>query len=289
MSSKAESSLEQQGSVEYGGPHYLSFGTHQEPGLIHDSYLDTLQLVVNTEFRFLCCEICQVAIIRSEAKAHTSRKHPNFHFDMNLFNEAVAELEIIDGLPGIPTELRPAIKGLPILDAIACCHCSKVFMSEKKVKEHNTKTHKDIHASSQSRKCKAQRFKDKGTGTYRILWEVLEDTHTTSEKKTIDQVVEEILKDIELDSQTYQAPQDNRMIDSWLSTTNWPNHISGHNIAFLHGLVANPRNNDSDIPLFKQIIGIYFREALDLLPTMDELTLQIINSPDPVKKYVYIL
>ncbi|KAG2343741.1 hypothetical protein BDR05DRAFT_883699, partial [Suillus weaverae] len=79
-----------------------------------------------------------------------------------------------------------------------------------------------------------------------------------------------------------QIPQDERMISPWLLTTRWHEHIGTHPTEALRQMVAMPQDRDG-LQKLKHSVEIYFEKALALLSTTDELTLQRLNSPDPVK------
>ncbi|KAG1848267.1 hypothetical protein F4604DRAFT_1502194, partial [Suillus subluteus] len=80
------------------------------------------------------------------------------------------------------------------------------------------------------------------------------------------------------------VPQDDRMVSPWLLTTRWHEHTCGHVTEHLRDMVAIPKDDDDeDLLKLKEAVGVYFQDALDLLPTTDEITLQRLNSPDPIK------
>ena len=243
-----------------------------------------LHLIVNTQFHFLCCEICQIAIISSEARTHIKQKHPQLEFNIDLFNNAIKELHITEGLPSISMQKQAPVKGLHIHDAIACDHCHKIFKSIKKMKEHHTQAHLGISAPDKWRKCKAQQLKSKGPGTHKTLWEVENIQSDIDQERNIAAMVQSIIKEIEPKFQVHPVPQDNRVISPWLLTTKWHNHISGHDITFLQNLVYISKDKDNrSKPQFKQGLEVYFKESLDLLETTSKLTLQTLNSPDSSK------
>jgi hypothetical protein len=58
----------------------------------------------------------------------------------------------------------------------------------------------------------------------------------------------------------------------------------GHMTECLHNIVVIPKNDDNnDLLKLKEAVGVYFQDALNLLPTTDEVTLQRLNSPNPIK------
>jgi hypothetical protein len=77
---------------------------------------------------------------------------------------------------------------------------------------------------------------------------------------------------------------DHRSISPWLLTTRWHEHIEGYQIKELIDLIAFP--NENEFPGLKTAVIRYFQAATNLLPSLSELTLQILNSEDPIKQYV---
>ncbi|KAG2134990.1 hypothetical protein BD769DRAFT_1352930 [Suillus cothurnatus] len=79
-----------------------------------------------------------------------------------------------------------------------------------------------------------------------------------------------------------QIPQDDRMISPWLRTTRWHENIGSHPTEALRRMVAMPEDGEG-LEKLKRSVEVYFEKALALIATADELTLQRLNSPDPVK------
>ncbi|KAG2063234.1 hypothetical protein BDR04DRAFT_1123399, partial [Suillus decipiens] len=259
--------------------HDMSVPLEKSLGLLHDSYLQTLNLAVNEQFRFLCCELCQTAVLVEQAQSHT-RKHPGLKFDLTRFKEAIATVGVVDRLPNVSSGTAP-IHGLSIHDAFACCHCDKVLLSEKKIREHSTLNHKEFPMPHAWRACRAQRFQSGGGQPgHQLLWEV-DDSHIHS-TTSVDKIVADVLDKIAEELVVPQIPQDDRMISPWLLTTRWHESMGTHPTEELRQMVAMPQDRDG-MQRLKYSVEVYFENALALIPTTDELTLQRLNSPDPVK------
>ncbi|KAG2063025.1 hypothetical protein BDR04DRAFT_953732, partial [Suillus decipiens] len=80
-----------------------------------------------------------------------------------------------------------------------------------------------------------------------------------------------------------QVPQDNRMVSPWLLSTKWHEHTAGHDPATLRKLVEIPKADDPIMPDLTYAVEQYFESALVILDTTEELILQRLNSPDPLK------
>ncbi|KAG2088572.1 uncharacterized protein F5147DRAFT_525879, partial [Suillus discolor] len=81
-----------------------------------------------------------------------------------------------------------------------------------------------------------------------------------------------------------QIPQEKRMVSPWLLTTKWHEHVAGHDVATLRKLVEFPKVDDPIMPKIAHVVEAYFDGALRLLEVTDELILQRLNSPDPLKE-----
>lgn len=64
-------------------------------------------------------------------------------------------------------------------------------------------------------------------------------------------------------------PQNSSMVSPWLLTTQLHDHTCGHLTECLSDMVVIPKDDNSDKDLLKpkKAVGVYFQDALDLLPT----------------------
>lgn len=74
---------------------------------------------------------------------------------------------------------------------------------------------------------------------------------------------------------------DQRCISPWLLTTKWHEHVKGHDAKELCSLIAFPTK--MEYPGLSLGVQQYFAEATEEMDTLQELTLQNINTPDPAK------
>ncbi|KAG2080895.1 hypothetical protein BD769DRAFT_1684593 [Suillus cothurnatus] len=251
------------------------------PRLTHHKYLKKLNLVINAELNILCCEFCQVAILPNEAKTHVKTKHSQTEFDDVKFAQVMKEEGILSDLPRI-SGARSQVEGLAVHDALGCGHCNRVFISIKHAREHYSEAHKGTAKPQEWRACKAQHFRNGGPGTHQIYWEV--ENYAAPEACVKETLMRAIMKDMESVLQVVEAPQDKRTVSPWLLTTRWHEHLAGNKPTDLMDLVAIPKRNDELMPLLKEHVEAYFESTLALLSTTDELTLQRLNSPDPMKE-----
>ncbi|KAI6043205.1 hypothetical protein EDC04DRAFT_2600382 [Pisolithus marmoratus] len=69
-------------------------------GLLHNSYLDSLNLAVNAEFDFLTCQICQTALGADDVKQHLTKMHgTQSRYKDDLFKLAISALKQHPNMP----------------------------------------------------------------------------------------------------------------------------------------------------------------------------------------------
>lgn len=248
-------------------------------------------MVVNAEFHFLICQLCKEGISTSTARAHIANKHPDllYAFKQDQFDQAVKEMALVFNLPDNISGPRPVIHGLAICDALACNQCPTVLGSVKKMKDHCRHHHQDLPIPKTFRACKAQRMKAEGAGKQRTFWEVTMPESIQDSPQA--DMVKKLMKELDKQLEVVQVVTDSRLISPWLLTTRWNEHVAnmGETIEQQRNLVSLSRANmqENCCRHLPQLVECYFQEALQLIDTTDELVLQRLNSPDPIRKYVH--
>ncbi|KAI5982120.1 hypothetical protein EDC04DRAFT_2616906 [Pisolithus marmoratus] len=218
-------------------------------GLLHHTYLDSLNLAVNAEFHFLTCQICQAALAPGEVKHHLTRLHgTQSRYNDHEFNLAISAFRVAKELPPHIPGPRTIVHGLK---PPAWCPCM------------------------------IQQLR-KGAGDVQTFWEV-QNVEANSQPTLHQSLVDSLLKELEPMLQVIQTPLDGRMVSPWLLTTQWHEQVAGKDIKQLCSLVALPKNDGGDIPGLKDVVEAYYEEAIPLLDRTGELVLQRLNSPDPPK------
>ncbi|KAI5996052.1 hypothetical protein EDC04DRAFT_2612929 [Pisolithus marmoratus] len=229
-------------------------------GLLHNSYLDSLNLAVNAEFDFLTCQICQTALGADDVKQHLTKMHgTQSRYKDDLFKLAISALKVVLQPPPHITGPRSIVHGLKVHDGMACGQ--------------STSQHAKAHFLAALQ----------GPGHVQSFWEV-ESIQDGSGPTLHQSLVDSLLKELEPTLQVIQTPLDGHMVSPWLLTTQWHEHMAGKDIKKLCSLVALPKNNDGDIPGLRDAVEAYYEEALSLLDRTGELVLQRLNSPDPMKR-----
>ena len=96
----------------------------------------------------------------------------------------------------------------------------------------------------------------------------------------------QLTKELENELRMVQVPKDRRLVSPWLLTTSWHTYVESLNLPIdqLCRLVALPQPQEKAVETLSAAVETYFQEAISLIDSTDELVLQRLNSPDPVKK-----
>ncbi|KAI5986733.1 hypothetical protein EDC04DRAFT_2614980 [Pisolithus marmoratus] len=259
-----------------------------QPHFLRHPYLDGLNLVVNAELSFLTCQLRKEGVAPTAGRAHLVNKHAELlpTFDQECFDSILAQLHMAASLPNLAGP-RSIVHGLMVFDAIACKFCTFVYTKQKNMREHHMKKHPDMPIPQHWRSCKAQRIKPEGAGTVRQLWEVTTQARAGEDSRER-ALADKLLGELEEQLKTVRVPKDNWLVSPWLLTTRW------HEWAWwlrkpteeLCAMVALPRPSLPEEEHYKTLvetIELYFEEAVTMTDSTDELVLQRLNSPDPVK------
>jgi hypothetical protein len=217
----------------------------------------------------------------------SSHQDKNAHLNQTKLNEALVAMNVAKTHPPPPITMlaqqAPApFKGLKILEGFACTLCTQLGVSEAYIKDHYSREHHTNIASSDLSHCFLQRYSLAHTGPLRALFRVQppsQDESPTPELSIVDRVREQMAA--ALQTPHLRNQEDQRCISPWLLTTKWHEHVHGYDVQELCNLVAFPAK--AEYPGLSTAVQEYFGEATDDMETLQELTLQNLNTADPVK------
>ncbi|KAI5981877.1 hypothetical protein EDC04DRAFT_2617086 [Pisolithus marmoratus] len=86
-------------------------------GFLYHPYLDTINLKVDWEFRFLICDVCKEAIKKQDVIGHV--KTHKLKVDPSQLAKATDQLKVVSDFPTIKGPHLP-VKGLPLHNAFSC-------------------------------------------------------------------------------------------------------------------------------------------------------------------------
>jgi hypothetical protein len=180
-------------------------------------------------------------------------------------------------------------QGLAIEKGYACALCPQAGRSRESLRKHHSQFHPDQPCPQSWISCSIQRLTSAIRGVPRSAhawFRVLDSTLSSgpSSNMLLEGLQEQMGTVLEDPHQPTMT--DHRSISPWLLTTRWHEHINGYHIKELIDLIAFPK--EAEFPRLKEVVIRYFQEATDLLPSLSELTRQILNSEDPLKQYVTV-
>ena len=99
-------------------------------------------------------------------------------------------------------------------------------------------------------------------------------------------MIEELMKNLNKELENIQVPVDQRLVTPWLRITHWHEFVAGSGFSTdsLRQSIGFPQPDEVYCQNLHNIVECYFQQALELIETTDELVLQRINSPDPIKR-----
>ncbi|KAI5996060.1 hypothetical protein EDC04DRAFT_2612936 [Pisolithus marmoratus] len=148
-------------------------------GLLHNSYLDSLNLAVNAEFDFLTCQICQTALGPDDVKQHLTKMHgTQSRYKDDQFKLAISALKVVLQPP-------PHITGPRSIQ------------------------HPNMPKPTSWWQCKIQQL-GPGPGHVQSFWEV-ESIQDGSGPTLHQSLVDSLLKELEPTLQVIQTPLDGHM------------------------------------------------------------------------------
>ena len=180
-------------------------GSDGAPCIVTPSYLDRLCLSINSEFKFVICQICREAVQNDETQSHLCNKHVELLavFQQSLFLDALLKLGL-DPTAELPRNIsgpRRPLHGLPVIhDTYACPHtgCTTILANKHSARGHHHRHHKGTSLPlSGWRTCRAQWLKTKGPGNHQMLWEVMAEDDTRSSGTLVQQLKRELADELE--------------------------------------------------------------------------------------------
>lgn len=128
-------------------------------------------------------------------------------------------------------------------------------------------------------------MKPEGASSHRIFWETT-ITPATEQVKDSNVLASRLMEELDKELENVQVPRDHRLATPWLRTTRWHEYMAetGCSTDQLRRWIALPQREETDYKDLHDLVECYFQQALELIESTDELVLQRLNSPDPVKK-----
>lgn len=250
--------------------------------------LEELSLVYNEAHRFLICEDCRVVVEATAVKAHLKSSHPGcqMRVDAEALQAALYECGIQHGWPHLTSQDGPVpvLGGLEVYNAMRCLRCPTVCGTVSSLRSHQGLVHGSWSRDPCWEACKAQRLAKAGNHG----WEWIEvtlgaaDEEARSKPAVVAPDLAAVYKMMEKGPGGEQIARNAREVSPWLLSTGWHLHTERFDAYELRTLVAPPGTDEfSGLVIAVQE---YVEHALDLISCTDVLTLQILNTEDPMKR-----
>ncbi|OBZ77855.1 hypothetical protein A0H81_01612 [Grifola frondosa] len=213
-------------------------------------------------------------------RLHMTRSHQeaNIHISASKLNDVINDCKVLEKLPQVSEQdyLQP-IGGLAIYNGLRCHHCKMICGSTGFMKKHHLQLHHHLDMPTSWPACKMQHLNN-GPDT-RAWFEVHPSGHpaTLSYEEAI---IKKLYLDLEHSKVDHQS-QNTREICPWLLTTKWHVHTEPYMTKELRELVAFPKKDE--FPGLSNAVLHYLNAGLALLEGTDSLTLQKLNTEDPLK------
>lgn len=239
-----------------------------------------LGFIVNRVICSLICESCGWAISRKNAQGHLDYTHKNSRItiDDGLFDRALHDMEVEDELPHPPDhDVIPELEGLTVYPGVRCIACPKALGSSESMRQHHLDCHPDIPTPNSWATCSMQQFHPRLAQT---MFQVI--PRFGRGRTLVDKTIEDIRKEMAEVLEVREYARNPTAISPWLLKTKWHEHIRPYRTDELLALAAMPK--ETEFPGLISLVHSYFERATDLIDHTDELVLQHLNSPDPLKE-----
>lgn len=249
--------------------------------MLHDSYLDIYGLTINKRLKAILCTHhgeALTGVARHRKSKHTESKAPTLDLEQL---KAICLKHGIGDVPVIEAQREPIISydGITVKEGFACQVCAYVAGTELSIIEHYNKEHGSGVPKSYTH-CSYQQLcgKDTHKAKFRVHPKAIPEPVTPLEA-----VMEAMREEITLLAKPSESTVNARAISPWLLASGFHLHVETFNKTELMALVAG--GLDTKTAKIRKVVRKYYFKAADLLPVTPELVKQMLNSPDPPKKY----
>lgn len=245
-----------------------------------DPYLSSLGLAVNANLMVLFCKEHLWALLPERVQGHFNHSHSacRIKVDRQKLEASIVEHDIADEFPDISdTETYPRFKGLKVYKGYRCRTCLKAFIELNSLKTHHYNDHRDLATGPSWVAHDVQQLHP------RYAQQIFAVEGAPPRRSDANTLLEEVRKEMNAINTDQMSHSDGGLpLSPWLRTTGWYEHVRHYDISELRSLVAKPDKNE--FPRLVQVIEGYFSSSIDLINATEELVLQYLNSPDPVKQ-----
>jgi hypothetical protein len=246
-------------------------------------YLATLGMCFNSFLGLVICLECSSAIGSKSIEVHLHDIHKDQQFKINhtVLKQALLDLQVKESfdLKSLPL-CCPQIEGLHLSsDAYLCSSCQHIRGTLSSIKLHHITTHSNVPMPTSWTQVTAQQLHHHNHTPY---FQVI-PTHIPSQN---DNATTHFFNSLNHDRQKAVADFDISKIDPrqvsiWLNATKWHVLVAPYNHNHLLSLVKMPAKSEPELEILAKAVDCYTRKADQIMDSLSNLALRIINSPEP--------
>jgi len=222
-----------------------------------------------------------VAVLQAQVAAHIKNIHGGggIHVDQTKLNQACSAFSLLPEFPTIGLGPIHEVEGLTIAENLVCGICGALSGALDKMQRHHSKNHSSFPRPSEWKTVKVQRLNQ---GAAKSAFQIIPKNPVVPSK--VDQVVQHYRQEVQQiwDSQDREEGEvEDRLLNAWLRSTRWHEHVEPYKTEELRQLVAPLAKEE--YPELKAAVFDLLSMSLDVIKKMPELVLQRLNTPDPAK------
>lgn len=240
-----------------------------------------MNVVVNKVMNVIICTVCQTVVIAQHVVSHLNGHDRSLDKGTKAaLNHHVVSLGIQANLPPLPTNVISAVEGLPVEIAYYCPDCSSCFPARETFRKHY-KAHGPFDDTKTQTRGPAQHFNN---ALGRVYFRVTDNPSSTPAIAAGDPIYQ-LLNEIDAQQKELVPDVDIRNVSPWLRITKWNEIFIDYDTKSLRSMVALP--NDGEFPHLQKAVSFTLEKASGCIDKTTTLVLQMLNSPNPDKEYVF--
>ena len=257
-----------------------------QTALISHPDIHHLGLFIQPVLKLFICWECKIALTGNNIGQHLHMIHhdiPGIHVNTAKINQIVAQYDILQHMPIIKGPI-PEVDGLHLLqDHVQCPECDCIYARDS-LRMHYCRQHPSMQ-NCQANSLPGIFAQRLNQGSHKQLFEVIPHPTPNIPLATLSSC--EIIKNLrsgqnDLIEEYYPKEVDARAVSPWLLSTGWHLHVTSYDTQALCKLAAIPKNEERLDKLSNATHGL-FQEAYRIMTVTNTLTLQKINTSDPIK------
>ena len=246
-------------------------------------YLASLGMCFNQFLGLVICLECESAIGSRSIAGHIHDIHADatIRLDYAKLKQALSDMQAKESfdLAKLPPYC-PQIEGLHLCpDAYLCASCPHIRGTLLSIKEHHHAAHSNTVMPTLWTRVAAQQIHHQNhTPYFQVIPTIIpvENNDTTTRFfMSLNNDRQKAVADFDL------SKINPRQVSIWLNATKWHILISPYNYNHLLSLVQMPAKSEPELEILAKAVDCYTRKADQAIDTLSNLSLRIINSPEP--------